>query len=75
MRSPWLCFWDNTQQEKQHSLNIYSKVAIQASLPVLVSFCLKQYIPDSCFKISHFTGAHIGPEPTTDRFVVVMVIN
>lgn len=25
-------------------------------------------------KLPHIAGAHIGPEPTTDRFVVVMVV-
>ena len=28
---------------------------------------------DKCTLLSVWTGAHIGPEPTTDRFVVVMV--
>lgn len=39
-----------------------------SSLPILVQDSLGVLI-----FYYRFTGAHIGPEPTTDRFVVVMV--
>ena len=40
-------------------------------VPLVSQVCSSNVLSDSlCFA---FAGAHIGPEPTTDRFVVVMV--
>jgi hypothetical protein len=85
MPNPWLCFWVNTPLGKQHSLNICLKLVIQASNVVYKSAFALFFVFVSCtghfliFFSSHLmsllTGAHIGPEPTTDRFVVVMVIS
>jgi hypothetical protein len=44
-----------------------------ASVCMQAHFRLKSFICFIDYLISLLSGAHIGPEPTTDRFVVVMV--
>lgn len=79
MLNPWSCFWVNTQLGKPLSLSTYWSAAIQVS-HIFICFLSFTYnkvlnIPILSEFLFYKTGAHIGPEPTTDRFIVVTVKN
>ncbi|GAB2296732.1 hypothetical protein Dimus_030838 [Dionaea muscipula] len=80
MPSPWSYFWGGIPPGKttfiKHMLNTsYPGILASTSLSLLLIFIIpfKFHLTEAFFLFVSFTtlltGVHIGPEPTTDRFV------